>query len=136
MSDAALDLQKAIFDHLQADDDVRALLGQPARLFDIAPDRAEHPYAVFSDWRDAPLAGRDSARVHTFSLRAFTRHEGRRDTRRVLAAIYDALQDADIALPGRRLVSLRFVFSDLFLSSDGRTWNGITRFRAVTDSIS
>lgn len=135
MTDAALDLQKAIYARLSADADIGALIGAPARLYDIAPDNPHHPFAVFSEWREAALSGRDAARVHTFSLRVFTRHEGRAETRKVLGAIYDALQDANLVLPAHRLVSLRFVFSDVFLSNDGRTWNGVTRFRAVTDTL-
>ena len=132
MNDAALALQKAVYDHLVADAGVRAAFGDPPRLYDVGPKRPVFPYAVFDDWRVSPIAGAPESFIHEFRLRVHARHEGRLAARAGLAAFYDALQDASLTPDGHVLVSLRFVFSDVFPRPDGASWGGATRFRAVT----
>ena len=132
---AAWELQKAIYARLSGDAAVKSLIGDPVRVFDIAPKTTVYPYVAFSDWKTQPLIASPGGEVHELRLHVYSRDEGRRETRAILAAIYDALQDADLALGTAELTSLRFVFSDLFQSADRRTWNGVLRFRAVTHAL-
>jgi len=131
MTDLGWGLQTAAYAHLAADPGVRAVLGDPPRIYDIAPARPDFPFAVFGEWRTSPLAGLPDAFEHDLRIRIYSRYEGRLEVREAMGAIHDALHDADLAPPGRSLVSLRFVFSDVFLRDSGRTWGGIMRFRAV-----
>ena len=131
MTDLGWSLQRAAYQRLRQDAEIRSLLGDPPRVYDIAPDRPVYPFAQLGEWRVAALAGVEDAFEHDIRIRIFSRYEGRRETRAVMAAFHDALHDAALAPPGRRLVSFRFVFSDVFLRPDGETWNGVMRFRAV-----
>ncbi|MEL6371496.1 MAG: DUF3168 domain-containing protein [Pseudomonadota bacterium] len=127
-------LQAAVYDRLSQDVDLGQLIGAPPRLFDVAPTKPVYPFVVFADWKTTPLVGADDGLAHEFRLRCYSRYEGRLESRAVMTAIYDALQDANLSVDGHDLVSLRFIFSDVFLSPDGQTWNGVMRFRAVTCS--
>lgn len=132
---AAWPLQKAIYAHLGNSPSMTALLGNPLRLFDVAPERAAFPFVNFSDWRTTPLAGVENGEVHDIRFHVHSRYQGRRETRDIQTALYDNLQDAVLVPEGASLVSLRFVFADLFLSADGQTWNGVSRFRAATQIL-
>ncbi|MGF1545153.1 MAG: DUF3168 domain-containing protein [Parvularculaceae bacterium] len=132
MTDAAFALHRAVYAALLADDGVTSRLGAPARLYDVEPADRIYPFATFGDWRVAPLAGVEGAFEHLFRLRAYSRYEGRRETRGVLDAFYEALHGAPIAPDGHDLVSLRLSFSDVLPGPDGETWGGVARFRAVT----
>ncbi|MEO0400304.1 MAG: DUF3168 domain-containing protein [Pseudomonadota bacterium] len=124
-------VQKATYAALLADAGVKAVLGDPARIYDDSPRRPTYPFATFGEWRVGALSGVDGTFEHDIRLRIFSRYQGRKETRDAMAAVYDALQDAALTPENRTLVSMRFVFSDVFLRADGRTWNGVMRFRAV-----
>ena len=125
-------LQKAVYGRLINDATLQAIIGSPPRLYDIAPDKTAFPHIVIAEWRTEPLAGVDDGLAHHIRFRAFSRYEGRRETREMIAALYDALQDAPLALDDGALVSFRFLFSDVIRRSDGDTFVGVASFRAVT----
>ncbi len=131
ISDQGWALQKAVHGAISADAGLAALLGDPPRIYDVAPRRPVFPFATYGQWRATAYAGIAGGLEHDIRIRVFSRYEGRRETRAIMAALHDALQDAELAPDGRTLVSLRFVFSDVFLRGDGATWSGVMRFRAV-----
>ncbi len=131
-NDAGLALQTAIYASLRDDAAVRLVLGDPARIYDDPPNRPVFPYAAFGDARVSQLPGAEGFYEHDVRLRVSSRYRGRREARLAVAAIRDALHDADLALVGARLVSLRFVFADILRRPDGETFEGVVRFRAVT----
>jgi len=133
MPSPSWELQKAVYGVLTSDDDLVDLLGG-ARVYDEVPRGAAFPYVTFGpsitrDWSTGTEAGAE----HQVTLRAWTRNGGERDVHLVLDAIRAALDDADLALDGHRLVSLRHELSDATRDPDGETWNGAIRFRAVTE---
>ena len=127
-------LQKALYLALASNAGLKAEIGDPPRLYDDAPAGAALPYLLLGEAREAPLAGHDGAFEHDLRFTAHSRHGGRREVKRVVAALYDALQDAAIAVEGARLVSLRFVFADVF-RRDGELYSAVVRFRAVTEAL-
>ncbi|MEM6415006.1 MAG: DUF3168 domain-containing protein [Pseudomonadota bacterium] len=129
--DLGWSLQKAVYGQLSNDTGVAAALGTPARIYDTAPKRPTFPFVTFGEWRVAPLSGAPDTFEHDIKIRVFSRYEGRKETRLAMAAIHGALHDAPLVPVGRSLISFRFLFADIFLRADGRTWNGIMRFRAV-----
>ena len=135
MSDLGWSLQKAMYARLAADPGVQAVLGDPPRLYDIAPARPDFPFAVLGEWRTNALRGVEDAFEHDIRIRIYSSYEGRLEVREAMAAIHDALHDAPLVPAGRRLVSLRFVFSDVFLRRGGRAWGGVMRFRAVDEAV-
>lgn len=51
----------------------------------------------------------------------------------MLEALRTALHEASLTLAGHRLVSLRHETSDAIRGADGETYQGVARFRAVTE---
>lgn len=132
MSAAAWALQKALYAHLAADEGVIAELGDPPRLHDEAPPDAAFPHVILGEGQTRPLPGVDGGIEHDIRLLVHSRHQGRRDVRRLIDVLHDALHDADFPIDGAHLVSIRFVFGDIFKRSDDGTYLGVVRFRAVT----
>ena len=133
MSSAGFALQKAIFEKLTSDAPTLAALGGP-RVYDDAPARTEFPFVTFGqsserDWS----TGSDEGYEHLVTLHVWSRARGRREAEQVIAAARAALHDQDLALAGHRLINLRHEFSEARRDSDGETFHGIARFRAVTE---
>ncbi|MGE0409796.1 MAG: DUF3168 domain-containing protein [Amphiplicatus sp.] len=127
-------LQKAVYAHLVADAGLKALLGDPPRLFDDPPPDAVFPYALLGETHAAAIAGLDGGIEHDLRIQIFSRYAGRREVKRVIDVLYDALHEADFAVEGATLVNCRFVFSDIFRRREAETYQGVARFRAATIS--
>jgi len=133
MSSAGFALQKAIFEKLTSDAPTLAALGGP-RVYDDAPARTEFPFVTFGqsserDWS----TGSDEGYEHLVTLHVWSRARGSREAEQVIAAARAALHDQDLTLSGHRLINLRHEFSEARRDSDGETFHGIARFRAVTE---
>lgn len=135
MNAASSAMHKAVYAALFADAGVRAELGDPPRLYDDAPKAAAYPYALLGEGRAAPLAGVDGAFEHDIRIRMVSRHAGRAEIRRLIDVFYDALHEADLAVEGFRLVSIRFVFADALRRGESDLYQGAARFRAVTEAL-
>lgn len=135
MTDTAFPLQEAAFAAIAGDPTVQSLLGNPVRFYDVAPESPTFPFAVFGDWKTSAYAGLPGAFEHDIRIRIFSRYGGRKETRQIMSALHDVLHDAPLSAPGHRLVSMRFVFSDVFLRADRGSWDGIMRFRAVDEVL-
>jgi hypothetical protein len=135
MSKAGWPLQKAIFAALGGNSTLVSLIGSPPRLYDDSPGEAELPYVQIGEGTEADWGtGTDAGAEHQLVLHVWSRAGGRMEARAVLAAVYDALHDAALSLDSNRLVNLRFVLSQVWRESDGETYHGIARYRAVTES--
>lgn len=134
MSAAAFALQKAIYAALGADPGVKAELGDPVRVFDDPPPAAAFPYAVLGDARISKYPGLPGGAEHDFHIEVFSRHAGRREVKRVIDVLYDALHEKDLALDGARLVNLRFLSAETYRREGGEAYQGLARFRAVTEA--
>ena len=126
-------LQEAIFARLAADAGVKALIGDPARVYDDPPDTAIFPYAVIGEGRISDWAGVEGGIEHTVRIASYSRYSGRTEAKQIISAVYDALHDATLLVAGRSLVNMRFVFADIFRKQDGETFEGVMRYRAITE---
>ncbi|WP_428410013.1 DUF3168 domain-containing protein [Hyphococcus sp.] len=134
MTNAQWELQKAVYQALAADAAIKAEVGEPARIFDDPPPDAIFPYLTLGEARATDWKGVDGGLEHDLRLYVFSRYAGRREVKRILSAVYDALHEAALTLSGHDLVNIRFVFADAFRRTDGETYQGVARFRAVTMS--
>ncbi|MEL7486432.1 MAG: DUF3168 domain-containing protein [Pseudomonadota bacterium] len=133
MTDAlSWSLQKAIYQQLAGDDAITALIGDPPRLYDAPPRDVAFPYLVLGETRVRDWPGVEGGLDHDIRLRAWSRHQGRREIKRLLNVVYDALHERPLALEGQRLVHLRFVFADIFPRAENGVFQGVARFRALT----
>lgn len=132
MTNAQWELQKAVYQTLSADAAIKAAVGDPARIFDDPPPDALFPYLTLGEARASDWKGVEGGLEHDLRLYVFSRYAGRREVKRILSAVYDALHEAALTLAGHDLVNIRFVFADAFRRTDGETYQGVARFRAVT----
>jgi hypothetical protein len=133
MSSPAWELQRAVYGALVADAPLVALLGG-ARIYDEVPRGPAFPYVTFGpsttrDWS----TGTESGTEHLFTLRVWSKAGGEKEVHLVLEAIRAALHEAPLTLDGHRLVHLRHETSDAMRGADGETYQGVARFRAVTE---
>lgn len=130
--DADLALQRAIYAHLMSDAPLGALIG--ARIYDAVPGDADFPYVTLGDALVTAYEA-DEARgaEHRLTFNVWSRAGGRTEAKSILGALNAALHDAGLTVEGRRLVNLRFLDAETRRESDGLTWRGTIRFRAVTE---
>lgn len=117
-----------------ADAGVKALLGDPARIYDDPPPDPVFPYVSLGrvESRAADAASVNGIE-HALTLHVWSRYGGRAEALDVVAALRSALHNAPLAVSGRTLVFLFAQFADVFRSGDGRTTHGILRLRAMTE---
>lgn len=133
MSSAGWALQRAIFTHLTSDAGVLAVLGGP-HVHDDVPRGTQPPYVTIGqitsrDWS----TGTDAGQEHTLTLQVWSRAGGRRQVQAAMGAVGAALHDAALTLVDHRLVNLRMESAEARRDSDGDTYHGVMRFRAVTE---
>lgn len=135
MAGAAWALQQAIFAALTADAGLTALLGG-ARVYDDVPVRAQFPYMTFAQTaeRDWSTGGEEGSE-HVVTLHVWSRGAGRKEALQIMGAARALLHDQTLSLSGHRLVNIRHEFSEARRDTDGETYHGIVRFRAVTEPV-
>lgn len=117
-----------------ADAGVKALLGDPARIYDDPPPDPVFPYVSLGRVESrAADAASVNAIEHALTLHVWSRYGGRAEALDVVAALRTALHNAPLTVSGRTLVFLFAQFADVFRSGDGRTTHGILRLRAMTE---
>lgn len=140
-------IQVAIFTKLRADGPLGALL--PASVIDgdagkaiydqppqpSAPESSTgFPFVVLGDdtateWDTDSSFGQET----TITLHVFSRATARKECKQIQDAIYNALQDASLAVTGHTAVLCFFEFSESFADPDGATQHGVSRFRILTE---
>ncbi len=133
MSSPAWEIQKAVYTALKGDSALAALLGG-MRIYDDVPRGAAFPYVTFGpatarDWSTGTEAGWE----HLITLRAWSKAGGEKEVHLVLEAMRAVLHEAALTLDGYRLVNLRYEASDTLRGADGESYQGVARFRAVTE---
>lgn len=118
---------------LAASTEVKAVLGDPARLYDRAPNNAVFPYLSLARMETTPLdrAGADALQ-HVVTLHVWSRHDGQAEALRALSAIRTALHNARPAPETRQITLLNVTYTDIFRSDDDVTL-AVIRLRAITE---
>jgi hypothetical protein len=115
---------------------VRALIGDPPRLYDDPPLDVVFPYVTVGRVESRTADASASAGTeHALTLHVWSRHGGRAEALDVIAALRTALHDSAATVPGYRLVFLFAVFADVFRSGDGRTTHAVLRLKAMTEPL-
>lgn len=91
MSDVAGVLVKAVVAALSAEAGVKALLGDPVRVFDVPPKGTVAPYLVIGRGVEVPLNADGGGSEVTLSLSVVSRFSGQEEARTVVAAVRSAL---------------------------------------------
>lgn len=128
-------LQTAIVAHLKSDATLKALIGDPPRVID-GPSRTKiFPFVSIDETRETPLGPAPGHVEHDIRMSVHSRYEGRREAKDIATALVSVLNEAPLSLDGRRLVSLRAVYTDVIHRTDADAHQGVLRFRAVTEKI-
>ena len=128
-------LQKALIAHLRTDATLKALLGDPARIWDEPPQEAGFPHLLIGRAESRPLNADGGGVEHRLTLTCASRFAGMEEARAVAAAARARVADAPLEADGVRAVSLGVTFTDVFRSADlKRAW-AVMRLRAVTEEI-
>lgn len=127
-------LQKALIEHLRGEVGIRALLGDPARVWDQPPEKPACPHLTLGRAETRPLGADGGGLEHVLTLTCVSRFGGAEEAKAVTAAVRAALEGATPALEGGRIVSVRVTYADVFRGVDWRVTYGVLRVRAVTES--
>ncbi|HVY13512.1 MAG TPA: DUF3168 domain-containing protein [Alphaproteobacteria bacterium] len=124
--------QEAVFDTLLNNAALQALIGNPARLYDLVPPDALFPYITLGDvvLRDFDVKDRTGFE-QTLLLHAWSRYRGRKEVKSIMQAVYDALHRASLSVSGADAVSIQFLNAAVSAQNDGLTLHGVMRFRLV-----
>lgn len=113
-----------------------ARAGQPARIWDQAPEDPGFPHLLIGRSESRPVAADGCGIEHRLTLSCASRFGGTEEAKAVCAAVRAALDGAAVEADGVRTVSLAVTFSDVFRTSDTRRTWGVMRVRAVTEDSS
>ena len=135
MSDHETALQTALIAWLKDDVALRALLGDPARIWDEAPEGAGYPRLTLGRSESRPVGADGCGIEHRLTLTCASTFRGTEEAKAVVAAVRARLQDAALEGGGVRTIGLSVVFSDVFRSADHRRTWAVMRVRAMTEDI-
>jgi hypothetical protein len=129
MTAAAWALQEAVYAALIADHTLANLCS--GRVFDAVPGGTAFPYVVIGEAEEQD--GGRPVIEHTLSLHLWSRGNGTREIKQLASAVRGCLDGARLVLDGHVLVDLAFLSADYARQTDGETYRGSLRFRAVTE---
>lgn len=126
----------AVRAHLSAQAGVKALLGDPPRLYDRAPGGAAFPFLTIGRGETTPIDADAGLLDHRLTLHVWGRRDDRDAIRDILGAARTVLHEASLALPPPfRSVLCRVVYTDLLTGPDARTLHGVLRVRAMIEGV-
>ncbi|MEQ8405705.1 MAG: DUF3168 domain-containing protein [Oceanicaulis sp.] len=127
----------AVLAALKADTDVRAALGDPARVYTRAPRGAAFPFLSTGRGESEPLDGDGLELIdHRLTLHIWARHGDEGTLKDALGAVRAALHQADLTLdPPFTCVLCRVVYADMFTGPDGATMHGVVRVRGLVERV-
>jgi hypothetical protein len=128
-------LQEALVTALAADAGLKALIGDPARIYDGAPRGVAFPYLSIGagaegDWSVQSGEGVECRLI----LHAWSRYAGRKEIKDILGRVRTVLHDASLGVAGWRLINLRCEAVEYPRTAEG-AFHGLARFRAALEPI-
>ena len=130
---AEWELQKAIYSELAADAGVKALIGDPARLYDHVSASPTYPYVTLGEAIaiDESTFGK-LGQEHMVDVDTWSRYRGAKEAKEIMSVISKALHEATLTLSGFDHAGIMLDFSQLLRDPDGITRHGVQRFKAIT----
>ncbi|MEM9421735.1 MAG: DUF3168 domain-containing protein [Pseudomonadota bacterium] len=133
MIGAPWSLQLGLYDVLRQSAEVQSALGNPARIFDAVPPDTAFPFITIGEARVDDYPGVSGAREHDIRIHIYTRWGGRQEVKQIADSISNLLHEREYPLADHQIVQSRFVFADIFRQLDADTYQGVMRFRIVTE---
>lgn len=133
MADSANEVIKGIVTRLKAVTAVTDIVS--TRIYSSAPQGVTYPFIVVTA-QSEDFSTKDYASMkQRVRVQAFSRYNGSKQVLDVRAAVETALnrQEANVTVTGFSLVRLeRATLATAFLEGDGKTWQSVIEFDAVT----
>ena len=134
MTSASWELQKSLYGALVGDVSLTTLLNG-AKVYDDVPQGTAFPYVTIGestvrDWS----TGSEDGLEHILTLHVWSRAHGRKEVQEIMDAVSTVLHDSALSVAGHSLINLRHELSEARRESDGETYHGIVRYRAVTEA--
>lgn len=124
-------IQTAIYSQLTGTAAVMALV---TGVFDDVPQGTDYPYIVIGEDTGIEWDTDDSRGTSaTLTVHVWSRVAGKRETKQIMEAIYDALHRAPLPVSGMTTVTCHWEFGETFLDADGETRHGVTRYRLIIE---
>lgn len=135
----AVSIQCALHEKLKAD---TALMAMIVDVYDDVPQAADSgdatrfPFVTIGEdsvtpWDSMTEVGCNaSVTIHTWS-----RKSGRKETKEIQGAIYDALHHQTLPITDYHVVDVRMENEDSFVDQDGETRHGVQTIRVVLDQL-
>ena len=130
-SDAAL--AAAVVEALKAAPAVTVLVA--ARVHVDAPRHPVYPCISLSRQESRPFGPDADALEHLLTVTCASKFGGPEEARAVTAAVRAGLHNAPLSVAGRKLVTLRVTYADVFRAADRELSLGVLRVRAVTEAL-
>lgn len=131
---AAWALQIGLRTHLAGQSALQAVIGDPARIYDEVPEESVFPLLTIGESRIREIDGIEGAAEHDVRINAWSRWGGRKEIKTLTDIVHDALHNTSFSVDGFTVVNCRFVFADLFRRPDADTYQGVMRYRVVTET--
>lgn len=130
----ALAVSKGLHSLLSSSAVVADALGDPARLYDHAPEDPVFPYLTYGPIRSEDNSA-DGAIItsHLQTLHIWSRYAGRAEMLGLLGRIGFEIEHAPLTVVGAALISRHILFTDIFRATDGLTLHGVIRLRLTTE---
>ncbi len=137
MSGVVYDVQAALVAVLRSDADVKAALGDPARIYDVPPREVITPLVVVEAAESRPVPADDGGlEEHTFTLRLLSKYQGAAEVRAAQAAMAAVIETSNLLVSSATVVNQQVRYRDCFRGRDGRSQQGVMRIRIVTEQES
>jgi hypothetical protein len=111
---------------------VTALVAQ--RVHADPPRYPTYPCVSLSRQESRPFGPDADGLEHLVTVTCASKFGGPEEARAVTAAVRAALHNAALGVVGRRLVTLRVTYADVFRAADRELSLGVLRVRAVTEA--
>lgn len=149
MAGLANSVQVAIYSKLSNDAALVALLadrvgapGLPGIYDDVTQasdtgDASVFPYIVIGgdtvrDWSTDTASGGDV----DVTIDVWSRYDGKKETKQIQEAIYNALHRQSLTVPGHEFIGCDFTQEQpVLMDPDGHTYHGVSEFRVFIDEI-
>lgn len=125
-------VQEAVYGALTSSTALQALIGNPARLYDVVPPSATFPYATLGDVLIKQFDTKDQYGFdQSLVLHVWSRYRGRKELKQIIQTIYDVLHNATLNVTGANVVMCQFQSASTAQENDGLTLHGILRYRII-----
>ena len=128
-----LAVQSVVYDTLSND---AALLALVSGVYDDVAQNQSFPYVSIGDSThneddtDGTLGD-----VATTSIHSWSRGRGKKQTKEIQGAIYDALHRTKPIYAGYDIIAIDWEGSQSFIDADGKTRHGVTTFKILLQKV-